>query len=465
VSSSGWRYYAGRRWLPGVHIGALVPVGRGALLAVSDSGLAVLQAEAWTLQKKAAYYQTIVSPRHDRYGYVNDCGLRDAGNLSSYVPHDSDNDGLWTGMYTASQAFRFAVTGDAAARDEALRRFRALEFLFEAPAAGPPRFPARSVAKVGDTIYSGGADCSKDAPHCWRNSTTRPGWVWKADTSSDEVTGHMFVYPILHRLLQLNTSDSARLRAIVDGLVGGIVDHNLSLIDPYTHKPTTWGKFSPEWLNTKPSWSDDRGLRAIEMLTYLVAAEEVTGDSRYRLTAEALRAQHGYGRMMVNAKITDPCDDNHSDDEEAFLPLYTYILAHERLGRKRDAEFDAALERFCRITHPEGASLYVAICAIGGIGELGGGDGAALLESLRGWPLELIEWDTHNSLRADLRHEPSPLNLEATTAIASRDAGRFKWNSNPYRMDEGQGGMREADPAGFLLAYWLARHHEILKEV
>ena len=46
---------------------------------------------------------------------------------------------------------------------------------------------------------------------------------------------------------------------------------------------------------------------------------------RYSAAATRLRDDLGYGRMMVNAKITDPCDDNHSDDEEAFLPLYTYV--------------------------------------------------------------------------------------------------------------------------------------------
>ena len=83
------------------------------------------------------------------------------------------------------------------------------------------------------------------------------------------------------------------MRALVDGLVGGIVAHNLSLIDPFTGQPTTWGKFSPHWLNDVADWSDDRGLRAIEMLTYLVAAEEVTGDAKYRQTADELRAAHG----------------------------------------------------------------------------------------------------------------------------------------------------------------------------
>ena len=66
-----------------------------------------------------------------------------------------------------------------------------------------------------------------------------------------------------------------------------------------------------------------------------------------------------------------------------------------------------------------------------------GGAPAALADNLRGWPLELIKWDTRNSLRADLRHDAAPLGSDAATAIPSRDAGRFRWNSDPYRMDDG----------------------------
>ena len=81
-----------------------------------------------------------------------------------------------------------------------------LHFLFEAPAAGPPwRFPARSVVRVGEAY--GPSRCPL-AP-CWRNSTTRPGWVWKADTSSDELTGHTFFYPLLKRHGDLNASEAA----------------------------------------------------------------------------------------------------------------------------------------------------------------------------------------------------------------------------------------------------------------
>ena len=35
------------------------------------------------------------------------------------------------------------------------------------------------------------------------------------------------------------------MRTVVDGLVGGLVTHNLSLIDPGTGKHTSWGNFYP----------------------------------------------------------------------------------------------------------------------------------------------------------------------------------------------------------------------------
>ena len=135
-------------------------------------------------------------------------------------------------------------------------------------------------------------------------------------------------------------------------------------------------------------WSDNRGLRALELLSYLAAAEDLTGDAKYAEASAALRTAHGYDQMMVNAKITDPCDDNHSDDEEAFLPLYTYAMAYRRLGRALEPPFLATARRFCRETEPESASLYLAICAV----IFGGEPDPRILEDLRGWPLDLIDW-------------------------------------------------------------------------
>jgi hypothetical protein len=203
-----WRFYGGNLWLPGSadqwRVTSLVPLGGGQqegvgsgggqMLVVSGGGLAVFEPQAWTLERKAAHYQQMAAPRHDRFGYASDCVLRQPGNLSAFELVDSDNDGLWTAMYTASQAFRFGVTGEAAARKETMYRFGALHFLFDAPAApGTPwanrtLFPARSAVKDG----AGPPPPPSPGGRHWNRSLSYPGWSWKADTSSDEITGHMY---------------------------------------------------------------------------------------------------------------------------------------------------------------------------------------------------------------------------------------------------------------------------------
>ena len=42
---------------------------------------------------------------------------------------DSDNDGLWTGMYGAGECFAYASTKDPAAKHRATKAFEALRFL------------------------------------------------------------------------------------------------------------------------------------------------------------------------------------------------------------------------------------------------------------------------------------------------------------------------------------------------
>lgn len=103
---------------------------------------------------------------------------------------------------------------------------------------GSGAFVARSAIKAGDTIYSGGT---------WHNSTTKPGWLWKGDTSSDEITGHMFLYPLVQALVPaLNASLLSDVKSNTHQLVKGLIASNFTLIDPATDKPTTWGLWTPE---------------------------------------------------------------------------------------------------------------------------------------------------------------------------------------------------------------------------
>lgn len=60
----------------------------------------------------------------------------------------TDNDGLWTAMYIAAECFRYKVTGETDARENARRGMQAILRLESI--TGIPGFPARSFIKIGD---------------------------------------------------------------------------------------------------------------------------------------------------------------------------------------------------------------------------------------------------------------------------------------------------------------------------
>lgn len=60
---------------------------------------------------------------------------------------------------------------------------------------------ARSLAKYGE--YPLGPVEGDTNNRAWYNSSTMPGWIWKGDTSSDEVCGHMFTYGLIASLVPL----------------------------------------------------------------------------------------------------------------------------------------------------------------------------------------------------------------------------------------------------------------------
>ena len=69
---------------------------------------------------------------------------------------------------------------------------------------------ARSVVKDNVTVVGG----------VWHESDSIPGWKWKGDTSSDEVVGHMWAYPLVHDLVADSDEDRQSVRNLVDSIVG-----------------------------------------------------------------------------------------------------------------------------------------------------------------------------------------------------------------------------------------------------
>lgn len=133
-----FRYFNGPRYLTDVAFGAgnaasSVVVGsylgQDAALVLTGTGLSWFSFSTMTMASKADYFQTLVHPYHGRFGLVSASRLDKFGDLSSYALQDSENDGLWTSMYLASQALRYAVTQDPDAKKEADAAIHGLQLL------------------------------------------------------------------------------------------------------------------------------------------------------------------------------------------------------------------------------------------------------------------------------------------------------------------------------------------------
>lgn len=162
-----------------------------------------------------------------------------------------------------------------------------------------------------------------------------------------------------------------------------------------------WGIWAPSYVNGLRSWSDQRGLNAMQMLSFLNAAYVVTGNATFMDAIVTLSNNtNQYQRNQLNLKIEAPCDDNFSDDELAFLPYYTYFQANASATPAL-----AALVRSYNFARPQRSSLWAAIY----MASTGVADDLAVRDvvwNLQTWPLEWVNWEANNSQRIDIQVNP-----------------------------------------------------------
>ena len=181
-----FHYFAGRRWLPDEQVNAIAVSDRAAYLA-TPKGLGVIEYEPFTLQKKADYYERHLDEwGQRRLGFTHKLEWDD--KRQEYVREVSDNDGGYTGNYLAAQAYRYAVTKDPAAREQAVQTFQAFRWLESMTAM--PGFVARAVWAKGEVGHQADHG-SGGAPAEWHD-TADGLFEWKGDTSSDEICSHFY---------------------------------------------------------------------------------------------------------------------------------------------------------------------------------------------------------------------------------------------------------------------------------
>jgi len=447
-----WEVYCGRRWLPDDQVVSLRALADGGCEVSTQTGASRIVFAALTLADRAAHYEALTDARHQRYGYVTGCTLEVPGELSSWQHDIDDNDGLWTAMYVAAESFRYAVTGEEDARAKARRSLQALLFLESiTPLSG---YPARAVTHVSEPEFgrhTGGE---------W-HVAEGGGWEWKGDTSSDELDGHYFAWPIYHDLVA-DEAEREAIRATVGRVTDHLLDHGGYLVD-LDGQPTRWGVWAPERLNDDPRWRAERGLNSLEMLAYLHVADQICGGRRYADAAQELIETHHYALNVVSQKVVPgdfpDAEENFSDDELGFLAFYS--LLRGPVDPALRPLYLAGLERSWQLVRRQRCPLWNLI--YGGLTSRPC-DLDVSLEALQEIPLDLIEWRIDHSARVDLPLDPETDRFgrrQLTEPLPWRERPLHKWNGNPFRLD---GGNDRSEECGtfWLLPYWLGRYHGLI---
>ncbi|MBX3734540.1 MAG: hypothetical protein KF791_18340 [Verrucomicrobiae bacterium] len=491
---SEFHYRQGPRWLPDDDVRQIAVSPRGDAWFATAGGVGGILREPMTLAAKAAYYEEEIARyiRRTPFGFVAEASLRTPGDRSSADPQDSDNDGLWTAMYGAGECFGFGALRDPALKERARAAFEALRFLQQVTQGGSPAPPAGFVARTirpvtwpdpnegrraRDEAEQQGDALWKVYEPRWPRSADGQ-WFWKSDTSSDELDGHYFFYPAYFDLCADTEAERERVREVVRSLTDHLIQHGFTLTD-HDGRPTRWGVYAPQSLNTDPAWWAERGLNSLSLLSYLAVAEHVTGDPKYGAISRDLVEQHGYGQNLMFPKVQfGPGSGNHSDDEMAVMCFYNLLKYAKDPALKNLARY--SFFAYWANEAPELNPFFNFAFAPFGLGQsvtniwgtfpVTPWDGW-LRESqatLEDFPLDRINWPHRNSHRLDVvalpRQKARDLYDPDSRPRGGRVNGRVlpvsnryftHWNTDPWQLDYGGDGSELGAGTVFLLPYYL----------
>jgi len=495
-----WSYRQGLRWLPGDGVnGIAVDPKTGTAWFATTHGLGKIVRQPMTLAEKAKYYEDEIDKYHRRteYGYVAEIYLKKL-DKSEFVQRDTDNDGLWTSMYGAGECFAYAATKSPVAKQRAKAAFEALRFLQKVTQGGTPPakpgFIARTILPTSGPDpnaeeYTPEKDLRRKLNHdpLWKVLSPRwpksadGKWYWKSDTSSDELDGHYFFYPLYYDLVADTEEEKERVRDVVRSLTDHFLEHDFCLVD-WDGKPTRWAIFSPKELNKNPVWFVERGLNSLSMLSYLSTAAHITGDDRYIQAFEMLVNEHGYAMNLNTPKMQNGIGSgNQSDDEMAFMSMYNLVrYCHNPVVRSMAAN---AFQEYWKLEQPELNSFfnyaYAGACIEPEVPftEFEADPPETWLEesldTLVRFPLDRRNWGHKNSGRIDI----VPLHRRTFDAGHAGRGHRMNgyalpvderyfshWNTDPWQLDYGGFGHELGSGAVFLLPYYMGLYHGFIVE-
>ncbi|WP_221390064.1 two-component regulator propeller domain-containing protein [Dyadobacter sp. NIV53] len=459
-----------RRWLMDDQVNDIAFDRDGNAWIATQQGVSVIKKKKMTLAQKSDFFYDVLMKRHIRAPWIaGQAHLEIAGDTTSWKPEDDDNDGEYTGNYLAMESFRYAATKNREAKENAKRAFGFLKLLKEV--TGTTGFFARTIVPSDwKSVHDGNrtftererADELVKEPRFkpveirWHKSADGK-WLWKGDTSSDEMCGHMFGYFFYYTLVADETE-----KKIIAAHVADIVDHlmknNLNLVDiDGTH--TRWSVWSPDKLNRDPEWLPDRNQNSMEMLTFLKLANHMTGQEKYQKEYLRLINEEHYLENMAEVTKQNPAWLIYFD---VVLQAYLYpILMKCEKDPERLNFYRNHLEEWFEKRKADHNPLinFIYDYSLDKKSELNNS-----VDFLIDTPLDLIDWPIDHSKREDIKVVRTPV-LEDVQVSELQPASlrmAVRWDKNPWTLAGGDP-HTEREPVFWLLPYWMGRYLGMIK--
>jgi hypothetical protein len=460
-----------RRWLLNDKVNDIAFDSHGDAWIATDGGVSVIRTKQMTLASKADYFYDVLMRRHIREPWIaGQCRLPTAGDTTKWEPEDDDNDGEYTGNYLAMESFRYAATGSKDAKEKAKKAFEFLKLLEQV--TGSDGFFARTIVPAGWTsVHDGNKVFTSEEKALelikeprfkpveirWRKSKDGK-WLWKGDTSSDEICGHMFGYFFYHELVADETEKKV-IANHVSRIVDHLIAHDFTLTD-IDGQPTRWGVWNPDKLNRDPEWAPDRSLNSLELLSFIKLAFYVTGDKKYQKTYLELINKEKYLENMAKIPQQNPAWFIYFD---VMLAAYQYPIL---LGCEKDPEllkfYENHIDQWMTMRSDDGNPLINFIYNYSRHKKSGL---QASIGFLTDTPLDLVDWTIDHTKRADIEIVHHPVLDEAQVSVLQPASIRatVRWDKNPWSISPGNHHV-EREPVFWLLPYWMGRYLKMIKE-
>lgn len=458
-----------KRWLTDDRVSSIAFDRKGDAWIATANGVSCIHRNNMTLADKEQNFYGQLMKRHIRAPWI--CGnlrLGQPGDTATWRNSDDDNDGEYTGGYLAMESFRYAVTKSEDAQLKARKAFDFLTLL--QTVTGTEGFFARTIVPSDWTeVHDGNRTYSpqqlaeelvedpryKPVEERWHKSADGK-WLWKGDTSSDEMDGHMMGYFFYYEYAA-GEEERILIRKHVSKIIDRLMATNYNLVDiDGTH--THWAVWSSDQLNRDPDWASERSLNSFELLAYLKLAAHITGDGKYEKAYRQFIDKEGYLENASRLNKKNPAWQIYFDRTmEGYL--FPILLKYET-DPKLHQFYSQLIEEWMN-GQESGENLINNLTYALATGKKV--NVQQTLDFLRDAPLDLVDWHIDHTLREDVQIVRSPILEERQISELPPASMRatVRWDKNPWAAISGNP-RQVREPVFWLWPYWMARYLEIV---